>query len=198
MELFLAKCPLKPPFRRPREKPGRCLPLYWAELSPSARTRLSIEGPPWLTECSWVTSPPSGRTSPWENLQFSAGESPSRTKHPSAESAKSRRKLTSPPCQPLKTTASSPPASPSPRQLSRAHGRTEKTFAGPLLKRRARIGANATLLPGVTIGEDALVAAGSVVTRDVPARHIVVGSPAKILRSVPPEQLIENQIFFDK
>ena len=80
-------------------------------------------------------------------------------------------------------------------------GRTEerkKHFAGPVLKRGARIGANATLLPGVTVGEDALVAAGSVVTRDVPARHIVVGSPAKILRSVPPEQLIENQIFFDK
>ena len=45
---------------------------------------------------------------------------------------------------------------------------------------------------------DALVAAGSVVTKDVPARTIVVGSPAKVLRPVPEEQLIENQIFFDK
>jgi len=80
-------------------------------------------------------------------------------------------------------------------------GRTEerkKHFGGPTLKKGARIGANVTLLPGVTVGEDALVAAGSVVTKDVPARMIVVGSPAKVLRPVPEEQLIENQIFFDK
>jgi acetyltransferase-like isoleucine patch superfamily enzyme len=66
-------------------------------------------------------------------------------------------------------------------------GRTEerkKHFGGPTLKKGARIGANATLLPGVTVGEDALVAAGSVVTKDVPARTIVVGSPAKVLRPV--------------
>jgi acetyltransferase-like isoleucine patch superfamily enzyme len=48
------------------------------------------------------------------------------------------------------------------------------------------------------IGEDALVAAGSVVTKDVPPRMIVLGSPAKVLRPVPEEQLIENQVFFDK
>ena len=52
---------------------------------------------------------------------------------------------------------------------------------------------------GHSLGEySALVAAGSVVTKDVPARTIVVGSPAKVLRPVPEEQLIENQIFFDK
>ena len=80
-------------------------------------------------------------------------------------------------------------------------GRTEerkKHFGGPTLKRGARIGANATLLPGVTVGEDSLVAAGSVVTKDVPPQVIVVGSPAKVLRPVPEEQLIENQVFFDK
>ncbi len=79
-------------------------------------------------------------------------------------------------------------------------GRTEerkKHFGGPTLRRGARIGANATLLPGVVVGEDALVAAGCVVTRDVPARSIVAGCPAKVLRDVPEDQLIENQIFFD-
>ncbi|MDI9370215.1 MAG: N-acetyltransferase [Synergistaceae bacterium] len=78
-------------------------------------------------------------------------------------------------------------------------GRTEerkKHFGGPTLRRGARIGANATLLPGVTIGEDALVAAGSLVTKDVPPRMIVLGVPARVLRPVPEEQLIENQVFF--
>ncbi len=80
-------------------------------------------------------------------------------------------------------------------------GRTEerkKHFGGPTLKRGARIGANATLLPGITVGEDALVAAGSLVTKDVPPRMIVLGVPAGILRRVPEDQLIENQIFFDR
>ena len=80
-------------------------------------------------------------------------------------------------------------------------GRTEerkKHFGGPTLKRGARIGANATILPNLVIGEDAVVAAGSVVTKDVPARMIVLGSPARVLRPVPEEQLIENQVFFDK
>jgi len=80
-------------------------------------------------------------------------------------------------------------------------GRTEerkKHFGGPTLKRGARIGANVTILPNLVIGEDALVAAGSVVTKDVPPGMIVLGSPAKVLRPVPEEQLIENQIFYDK
>lgn len=79
-------------------------------------------------------------------------------------------------------------------------GRTEerkKRFGGPILRRGARIGANATLLPGVVIGEDALVAAGCLVTRDVPPRMIVVGVPGRVLRPVPDDQLIENQVFFD-
>ena len=80
-------------------------------------------------------------------------------------------------------------------------GRTEerkKHFGGPVLERGARIGANATLLPGVTIGEDALVAAGSVVVKDVPGRMIVLGAPARVLRPVPEEQLLQNQVYFDK
>jgi acetyltransferase-like isoleucine patch superfamily enzyme len=61
------------------------------------------------------------------------------------------------------------------------------------MKRGARIGANVTVLPGLTLGEDALVAAGSVVTKDVPARKVVLGSPARVWRDVPAEQLLENQ-----
>nr|WP_321350169.1 DapH/DapD/GlmU-related protein [uncultured Methanoregula sp.] len=55
---------------------------------------------------------------------------------------------------------------------------------GPVIKDRAAIGANATILPGVCIGEGALVAAGSVVTRDVPDRMLAIGSPAK-MRDLP-------------
>lgn len=80
-------------------------------------------------------------------------------------------------------------------------GRTEerkKHFGGPTLRRGARIGANATILPNVEIGEDALVAAGSVVTKNVPARTIIMGSPARVLRPVAEEQLIERQTFYDR
>lgn len=75
-------------------------------------------------------------------------------------------------------------------------GRTKERFKyhkGVTLLRGARVGANATFLPGVTVGEDALVAAGSLVTRDVPARMIVLGSPARPLRPVPDAQLLDNQ-----
>ncbi len=56
----------------------------------------------------------------------------------------------------------------------------ERTIVG----RRASIGSNATLLAGVTVGEEALVGAGAVVTRDVPAFVIVAGSPAEIIGDV--------------
>lgn len=58
-------------------------------------------------------------------------------------------------------------------------------FLGITIKRNASVGANATLLPGITIGEYAMVGAGAVVTKDVPARAVVVGNPAKIIRTVP-------------
>jgi acetyltransferase-like isoleucine patch superfamily enzyme len=51
-----------------------------------------------------------------------------------------------------------------------------------LVKRRASIGSGSTILSKVTIGENALVGAGSVVTKDVPANAVVAGNPAKILR----------------
>lgn len=72
-----------------------------------------------------------------------------------------------------------------------------KHFKGVTVRRGGRIGAGSVILPGITIGEDGLVAAGSVVTRDVPPRTIVMGSPAKPWREVPVEQLLENQGWSD-
>lgn len=56
------------------------------------------------------------------------------------------------------------------------------SFKGITVKQGASIGANATLLPGITIGRYAMIGAGSVVTKDVPERAVVVGNPAKIIR----------------
>ena len=78
-------------------------------------------------------------------------------------------------------------------------GRTEerfKHFKGVHMKQGARIGVNATILPGIVIGEDALVAAGSVVTKDAPPRVIVAGVPAKYFRDVPEEELLVNQKYY--
>ncbi|RYC66587.1 DapH/DapD/GlmU-related protein [Spirosoma sordidisoli] len=52
-----------------------------------------------------------------------------------------------------------------------------------LIKRNAWIGAGATLLPGVTVGENAVVAAGAVVSRDVPPNTVVAGIPAKVVKT---------------
>jgi len=57
-------------------------------------------------------------------------------------------------------------------------------FNGITIHDGASIGANATLLPGVTIGEKAMVGAGTVVTKDVPERAVVLGNPARIVRFV--------------
>lgn len=62
-----------------------------------------------------------------------------------------------------------------------AAGNTKEMLSGIVLKKRAKIGANVTVLPGITIGENALVGAGSVVTMDVEPGTVVVGSPARII-----------------
>ena len=72
-------------------------------------------------------------------------------------------------------------------------GRTEKRFGnirGPTIRRGARIGGGAILCPGIEIGEDAFVGAGAVVTKDVAPRVVVVGSPARVLRDVPADELL--------
>jgi acetyltransferase-like isoleucine patch superfamily enzyme len=74
-------------------------------------------------------------------------------------------------------------------------GRTERRHAlvaGPRIRRGARVGGGAVLCPGIEIGEDAFVGAGAVVTKDVPARTAVVGNPARPLRGVPREELLES------
>jgi len=59
-------------------------------------------------------------------------------------------------------------------------GQRPAAFTRTLVRRGASIGANATLLPGVTVGAEAMVGAGAVVTRDVPPRAIVMGNPAAV------------------
>jgi acetyltransferase-like isoleucine patch superfamily enzyme len=71
------------------------------------------------------------------------------------------------------------------------HG-PEMPVRGAILRRACRVGGGAVLTPGVEIGEEAFVAAGSVVTRDVPARAVVMGVPARVVREVPPEDLLER------
>jgi acetyltransferase-like isoleucine patch superfamily enzyme len=63
---------------------------------------------------------------------------------------------------------------------------------GALLRSACRVGGGAVLLPGVQVGEEAFVAAGAVVTRDVPARKVVWGVPARVVRDVPEEDLLER------
>lgn len=76
--------------------------------------------------------------------------------------------------------------------MGRTKERLDK-FKGVKVKNGGRIGANATILPGKVIYEDGTIAAGSTVTKDVQKGSLVVGSPAKEIRKVPKEQLLENQ-----
>jgi len=71
------------------------------------------------------------------------------------------------------------------------HG-SEAPLRGATLRRACRVGGGAVLTPGVEIGEEAFVAAGAVVTRDVTARAVVVGVPARVVREVPDEDLLER------
>ena len=73
-------------------------------------------------------------------------------------------------------------------------GRTEKRhelIKGPTIRRGARVGAGSVLLPGIEIGEEAFIGAGAVVLRNVPPRAVMVGSPARQIRDVPDEELLD-------
>jgi acetyltransferase-like isoleucine patch superfamily enzyme len=73
-------------------------------------------------------------------------------------------------------------------------GRTERRhelIKGPTIRRGARVGGGATLCPGIVVGEEAFVGAGAVVTKDVDARMLVVGNPARVLRAVSADELLE-------
>ncbi len=71
------------------------------------------------------------------------------------------------------------------------HG-AETPLRGATLRRACRVGGGTVLTPGVEIGEEAFVAAGAVVTRDVPARAVVMGVPARVVREVGEEDLLER------
>jgi len=73
-------------------------------------------------------------------------------------------------------------------------GRTERRHElrrGPTIRRGARVGGGAVLLPGIEVGEEAFVGAGAVVVRDVEPRTVVVGNPARRIRDVPADELLE-------
>jgi acetyltransferase-like isoleucine patch superfamily enzyme len=71
------------------------------------------------------------------------------------------------------------------------HGE-ETPLRGATLRRACRVGGGTVLTPGVEIGEEAFVAAGAVVTRDVPARAVVIGVPARVVREVGEQDLLER------
>jgi acetyltransferase-like isoleucine patch superfamily enzyme len=75
-------------------------------------------------------------------------------------------------------------------------GRTQERHGnvrGPTIRRGARVGGGAVICPAIEIGAEAFVGAGAVVTTDVPPRALVVGNPARRIRDVPDEELLENQ-----
>ncbi len=68
----------------------------------------------------------------------------------------------------------------------------DSPLRGPVLRRACRVGGGAVLCPGVEVGEEAFVAAGAVVTRDVAPRTVVMGVPARAVREVPPQDALER------
>jgi acetyltransferase-like isoleucine patch superfamily enzyme len=71
------------------------------------------------------------------------------------------------------------------------HGK-EYELRGATLRRASRIGGGAVLTPGVEVGEEGFVAAGALVSRDVPARGVALGVPARVIRDVPDDDLLER------
>jgi acetyltransferase-like isoleucine patch superfamily enzyme len=74
-------------------------------------------------------------------------------------------------------------------------GRTEARHAeikGAIIRRGARVGGGVVILPGIEIGAEAFVAAGALVTRDVPPGKLVAGLPAQVWRDVPAEEMVDH------
>lgn len=74
--------------------------------------------------------------------------------------------------------------------------RYKECKGGAIVEDYARIGANSTILPGIRIGRNSLVGAGSVVTKDVPENMVVVGNPARVIKNV--DELVCPPGFFEK
>ena len=75
-------------------------------------------------------------------------------------------------------------------------GRTEerhRLIKGATIRRGARIGAGVVLCPAIEIGAEAFIAAGAVVTKDAPAGKVLMGAPARVVRDVYEDELLENQ-----
>jgi len=75
-------------------------------------------------------------------------------------------------------------------------GRTDarhELIKGAIIRRGARVGGGVVILPGIEIGAEAFVAAGALVTRDVPAGKLVAGLPAQVWRDVPPEEMVGHE-----
>ena len=68
----------------------------------------------------------------------------------------------------------------------------DQPLRGAVLRRACRVGAGVVLAPGVEIGEEAFIAAGAVVTRDIGEREVAMGVPARVVRRVPDEDLLER------
>ncbi|MHB1998852.1 MAG: acyltransferase, partial [Solirubrobacteraceae bacterium] len=71
------------------------------------------------------------------------------------------------------------------------HG-TETQLRGAVLRRACRIGGGAVLTPGVEVGQEAFLAAGAVLTRDLPPRAVAIGVPARVVREVGEQDLLER------
>jgi acetyltransferase-like isoleucine patch superfamily enzyme len=68
----------------------------------------------------------------------------------------------------------------------------EYKIEGARLRRGCRVGGAVVITPGIEVGEEAFVAAGAVVTKDVPARAVAMGVPARVTREVPDADLLEH------
>ena len=73
-----------------------------------------------------------------------------------------------------------------------ARHRPDYRLRGVTLRRACRVGGGAVFVPAVEVGEEAFIAAGAVVTADVPARGVAIGVPARVVRDVPDEDLLER------